>query len=606
MAHFTGKANGNFGAGGQTTWNEVGVPGSGDTCDPNGKTVTVNDARNITGFTLTGTGSYNGELNVVSGGSLVTSGDGVVSDWGHLNITGTGAVDIGGDLKGRPYPAGVVDRQKITVAGTDINNRASLTVAGTLDFSQFMITDSGSKLIFSGSFANIQVGGINLTYARSIVLNNYTKVHGYGASTAVLGALGDADLRIIGGARLLGTGQHLCGQNAVSTGLREIGPAVIGGTFIATSDGWTTTGPVVWLNALNDSASAGWNVFEGFQFVQCTNPDGSPWAMPAPATGEVADVTVFHNNPSNNNCSWFDPSNYGWGGGSTLTMRRILMLADIAGNQGDMLHGPALGSGRKVLYRNCGSYPNLDGEQPGCFGQFSQLDVNMIDIQFCTMHTTYGALVANETTVTPAGAISHAKNCLAWRKTNGAGAIYVRMVNATDYDQDIIDPAECGHNGMVNITATPSPAGPDELTYALAYVGFGVATSVIFATAPEGIANGSDVYKSSINPFVDWDRHVTKYAVDRGLASGGDSDATKKAAFLAAMTAQFDPSDPDYNSAVFNQDFQEYLMGGLVLTDPDFKAAEGGEWMGAFGGIEGGGGGSLIPQLLQAHIRRFS
>ncbi len=65
MAAFTSKAAGNWSASGQTTWNEVGVPGSGDTATVN-HAVTVNVSTTV-GASLQGTGWAVVGINLTTG-----------------------------------------------------------------------------------------------------------------------------------------------------------------------------------------------------------------------------------------------------------------------------------------------------------------------------------------------------------------------------------------------------------------------------------------------------------------------------------------------------------------------------------------------------------
>ncbi len=77
MAAFTSKASGNANAGGQTTWNEVGVPGDGDTATVQaGHTVTVTAPWTLGAAGATGTAALTiGAAADAGGGALVVNAD---------------------------------------------------------------------------------------------------------------------------------------------------------------------------------------------------------------------------------------------------------------------------------------------------------------------------------------------------------------------------------------------------------------------------------------------------------------------------------------------------------------------------------------------------
>ena len=64
MASFTSKATGNWGSAGQTTWNEAGVPGVGDTATiQSGHTVTVDVPVSCTMITIEEGGELTDAVN---------------------------------------------------------------------------------------------------------------------------------------------------------------------------------------------------------------------------------------------------------------------------------------------------------------------------------------------------------------------------------------------------------------------------------------------------------------------------------------------------------------------------------------------------------------
>jgi len=150
MAEFTSKATGNWSSSGQTTWNEVGVPGTGDTVLINNDHIITVDVDTTVGAS-TGTkpgieiagasaGSY-GTLQLAAGVTLTVSG---------VNIT--------------TYPAILVNRYawlKVNTAG------AKLSVNCTSDW-QTCIVNKGHFLSLGTSAANpnayLSIPSANIKY----------------------------------------------------------------------------------------------------------------------------------------------------------------------------------------------------------------------------------------------------------------------------------------------------------------------------------------------------------------------------------------------------------------------------------------------------------
>ncbi len=96
MAAFTSKAAGDWSASGQTTWNEVGIPGAGDTVTIT-HAITVTDARIIGTYPVAGTDvvtvNAGGTLSINSGGQLTLRGDlRTAAATGVFAMNGTGSL----------------------------------------------------------------------------------------------------------------------------------------------------------------------------------------------------------------------------------------------------------------------------------------------------------------------------------------------------------------------------------------------------------------------------------------------------------------------------------------------------------------------------------
>ena len=82
MSAFTSKATGNWSAAGQTTWNEVGIPGAGDT-------VTINSPHNVTVDVNTSVGDGSATvLSIAIGATLTVPA--------NITLTVNGGIDNAG------------------------------------------------------------------------------------------------------------------------------------------------------------------------------------------------------------------------------------------------------------------------------------------------------------------------------------------------------------------------------------------------------------------------------------------------------------------------------------------------------------------------------
>lgn len=82
MAAFTSKATGNWSSGGQTTWNETGVPGLGDT-------VTIGNTHVVTVDVDTYVGSFSGtDVTISAGGELDIANSQTLKIYGSMDQVG--------------------------------------------------------------------------------------------------------------------------------------------------------------------------------------------------------------------------------------------------------------------------------------------------------------------------------------------------------------------------------------------------------------------------------------------------------------------------------------------------------------------------------------
>jgi len=176
-ATFTSKANGNWSASGQTTWNETGVPGVGDTITIT-HTVTV-DQNTTIGTSPDDTTTYvitisnPGVLIVPNGVTLTVRGNinnNSGSGSGNINgvqVQGSGILELDGSQVGaaRNYMLKCGEYGRVSLSGTDTNNRATIQSNTSGGYGQF-----------------------TALYATQGCLNsNYGKIYRFGDSTHEMG-----------------------------------------------------------------------------------------------------------------------------------------------------------------------------------------------------------------------------------------------------------------------------------------------------------------------------------------------------------------------------------------------------------------------------------
>ncbi len=131
MAAFTSKANGNWATSGQTTWNEAGVPGSGDT-------VTITHNVTVTADTIVGIGTATTALTVnTTGGTLTVTG---------AKLTIKGNATLGAYNGGTVRDVLVLNPSGATQGGIEFDANSGVTPVVTTDFDTRIVangTNSG-------------------------------------------------------------------------------------------------------------------------------------------------------------------------------------------------------------------------------------------------------------------------------------------------------------------------------------------------------------------------------------------------------------------------------------------------------------------------------
>lgn len=203
MATFTDKANGNWNAAGQTTWNEAGVPGTGDDVT-------------ISGFTVTMTQSETcGSIDIQSGGSLdlgsytltvdggATDADVTIANVSGRLTKGTGTVDITGtgNLSNPHYDNGfyivkvAAPSQTTTLTG-DARTRfleigSGAFALGTNSLTYGDAASGGDKLITANASATITNGTIisNGPSTGTCTIDGFTMTSGGDLQTGSAGTI---------------------------------------------------------------------------------------------------------------------------------------------------------------------------------------------------------------------------------------------------------------------------------------------------------------------------------------------------------------------------------------------------------------------------------
>jgi hypothetical protein len=592
MAAFTSKASGNWGASGQTTWNEVGVPGNGDTVTINaGHTITVNDARTIgtsggqgtTVITINQSVGTKGVLLITSGGVLTCRGDCLIQS-GELRITGTGTFQFDASLAASPSTTAyrIVCRSTgnparyalLTMEGTNVNNRALITSVKT--------NNARNGWIDAGDFFSV---GVNCSWAR---WSNLGDVDNFGFDSqsfrttdfiltdCVLDSTVNrirTGVHFLSGIFALTRTQYLNNGTFFSQGTIESGIPVVARTITDCSFNGTLDVALRSLELRNVYLGAGINsglegqlsVWENVFFYKNDGNGSSTTFPPCPI---YSGTFFYYDNPAATNAHYVGMTGITY---TTHSYDSWIIQPNVDGTAGDMFFVPNVGA---TEYQKILTLPNFAGGAGGCFINIGTAP--NVKVEFCTYHVgaVQDGVATAETGDTQPGTITALRSNIGYRIVSGTGALFDRS-NTFSGRTDISVPSNTGWNALVNVTG--APAGRGNTTYP-AYVG--IQTPAVFSVAPT--ASTTDISFTG-NPFVDSSRDIRTYAVARGLASIGDSDTTKANAVRSALTAVPNPGDANYNASVSISDLIQWVREGwaVKLINTSFTGSHNGAWMGA-------------------------
>lgn len=612
MATFTSKATGNWGSAGQTTWNEVGTPGNGDTATINSGHV-VTAAANVT----VGTSGAADTVDIINKGTFIVAAGvtfkhrGTIEHWngsltevkegGHLKHDSTASgspTTIYYRIRGRLYPDNSAsDSWELRLTGTNNANRGNIDAdrtggalgaqigAGAYDF----VGDAANGLKFVSVWGYIDVDAMNTNYgywyeATDTVWSANCQLWDFGQRIQPSGKFNQIRVQyLFGGGNMIMTQRE--GYAPSGAGQRTIQDVMFGATWGTTGANWDLSGRIIFYDGITNYPGSKVLSWPDGVFMR-RNPGGaSAQTLTLPGgPSEFKRFAMMIDDPSNTNATLQHTSNYNRA--ATIDIHDFVVQCDINGSSGDALHN----SDDCVLtVRNGIMLANFTGGPCGVIMQADSAIASrnsFVKLRHMTGYIDSQAplVIAGETEETAVGAVMELHSNILVREYSdaGTGEVYMGMSNLVN--QDVPDPTKAGKNVQINITG-PHPFANDT-TYGPFYVGLD-ASPVVFSTAPLG----GDINLSGALSlfFTDPTRDYRSYAVYRGLASGGDSDATKKAALLNAIRAQVNVADPNYNANVGVEDMIDWIREGWTPTDLAIKIAfdsENGGWSGAVQGIE--------------------
>lgn len=527
MAAFTAKATGNWSAAGQTTWNEVGVPGDGDTVTIGAFTVTVdvnttvgtspNDATTkvidmtsatshlvvSTGITLTvkgNIGAVNGSKDTVNGTltfDASASGGTPVYTWinagfgQHLGTNGTIQA-----VSGRTF-AFDSDLSTTTYTGMTIRRCSNLTIgnlSGNLTLTDTLFDTCTQLNISSNS------GTIGLILDRVEFLNG---THATGDLTISHSVAYTSGTRRISGCKLdkiftNGGKGFLIENNYFGGGMTCVSSATVitpprNNVFI--SDGL--------LNAGN-GALIPFSINRNYHVIE--NAIGNPHFM-APTSLLGADNIVSQN----------------------IFEAQAPDLIDM----GDciLLNLTACSGGNKIVGKNNIVIPGISGVSSGCLLTiFNAAAAVLFEAYRNTGNVNSSAVVdvgkrgmfaVAEGNTGTAGHVAALKSNIAWGSTAAQGYLGERVSGDV---KDVITAANADRNWRHNVSAGDNQLGYEDR----------VASNTLW-TAGDAVAAGVDANSGSGDPvFFDSARNIAKWCGARG--HGAATYEAGKAALRADPT----------------------------------------------------------------------
>lgn len=587
MAAFTSKAAGNWSASGQTTWNEVGVPGNGDT-------VTITHAITVDAATTVGTSGATGTAAVtINSGGTVTVAAGVTWTVRGDILTATaasGVVDVvtlsaGAvlefDASAAASPSttlyvcrlgnGAAHRARFKTNGTSGsrctvrsnagggNGRFTLTGSNT---GFFDCTYTDFTRIGDASNAMLQADiATNNANSRFVFTNCVFDACG-SISTSAGGTPGAAAVIQWEYNRTKNTagGGITFGTNNTATGTRSIQFSSFDKQVNITYGPWTIQDNV-FLVAMNWSGTAS-NYHTSFRRNLLRTTVATAAAAPA---GIVYDSYILADHALANPRFLTYLAGTGTAG---ATVDGVIFEYTGTDANGDCMPMPGATGATTYTIVRCIVLPNGAGTQSGnLVSALGGLNITIVAEHntVCSTGTTAGVTVG-ETYAGHTGMVSSNRSNIFWNGTGSTGYKMYRDV-AGNAVQDIASPANANYNCGYNLAAGNNLKGYHASNN----------TTAMFTSSPG--ANDVDV-----NPqFVDSARKLATW--DTSL--GGPGTVANALAELAKM------NDTGYNTAYNIPDLLTYIRGGFAPTNASLQNA--GHDGVTIGAVEGVGGGASNP-----------
>ena len=247
MAAFTGKANGNWSAVGQTTWNEVGTPAAGDTVDLNGKTVAMDIA------------------DIPAGGGTLLS----------LSSTGAGVLTVAMNVLGDSTISATTITQgtatMLTISGAAPANTLTITgdlVAGSTNSTYCLVSTSTCGVVIVGDITggggSVTMGAylnnVNADWTVTGDITGGSGTNGWGLTWKSVGTLtvtgnvtggsgvtaNGIDFQLAGAVNVTGTVTG--GSAKLSQGInnKSTGTVTVVGNMVRTTEGNAVCGELAW------------------------------------------------------------------------------------------------------------------------------------------------------------------------------------------------------------------------------------------------------------------------------------------------------------------------------------------------------------------------
>ena len=584
MAAFTSKAAGNWSASGQTTWNEVGVPGSGDT-------VTITHA--ITVDVTTTVGDQPGTDTVV----LSVSGvDLTVADGVTFTIRGGASFNNGKFIVGAgctveyDVPSGQTYSVLLGTAGSQARI-PRLVVNGTSGARSYYQSKAGGGVAHHPNGSSLaRVSCVDATYCTFTRIGNSSLPAfrpGLNGSNDVLrltnvildacGAInhpigiaagGIVDFQQVTWKNTAASTTYTNNGSTTPTNTRRFKNVVFdkGGQWPL---GGYTYDNVVWYGT--PTFLAGANVDVGLWqncLIRSTNAGGSAVAFAGRGTFLDTYLLEDHSNANPHGAQ------LGAGSGDQVIDGWLVEYTGTS-TTGDCFTAAAPASARLVTLKRCLILPNSSGGQSGTLlsclagANFSAI----LEHNTAIVTAANSGLVVGETYAGYAGMIQSFKSNLMWRATAGTGWKIFRDAAGTG-TADICAPGNADYNAGWNLGA-----GTDGK-------GYQASSGTMFSTAPgtHDLADQDPQFVDASRDLASWDAALggagtvaNALAELMKLNDTGYNSAYTVAALLAWVRAGFAPRNTALQGAAHDAGTIGAVAAAPALPDPfvtvQFRAA---------------------------------